>query len=78
MPDPSGRLNRGRGDDCSAVGGLHQYRTRYHCRRFDDGLIDLLRLRWWDFEPEPLAELLPLLCDQDLERVRQTLTGMLA
>ena len=47
-------------------------------KRFDDGLIDLLRLRWWDFEPEPLAELLPLLCDQDLERVRQTLTGMLA
>ena len=38
-------------------------------KRFDDGLIDL---------PEPLAELLPLLCDQDLERVRQTLTGMLA
>lgn len=42
--------------------------------RFDPELTDLLlRLRWWDLEGEALVELLPLLCDTDLERVRLAL-----
>lgn len=41
-------------------------------KRFDDELIDiLLRLKWWDFDDEHLLEFLPLLCDSDLEKVRQ-------
>lgn len=42
--------------------------------RFDDELIALLlRFRWWDLEPEKLADILPLLCDPDLAKVKQTL-----
>lgn len=38
--------------------------------RFDEELTGLLlRLRWWDFPPERLAEFLPVLCDSDLEAV---------
>lgn len=38
--------------------------------RFDEELTGLLlRLRWWDFPPEQLAEFLPVLCDSDLEAV---------
>ena len=40
-------------------------------KRFDDDLIQLLlRFKWWDLEPEALADFLPLLCDPDLEKVR--------
>ena len=40
--------------------------------RFDQELIGLLlRFRWWDLDGEELAELLPLLCDPDLEKVRR-------
>jgi len=43
-------------------------------KRFDDELIDLLlRLRWWNLEPEMLASILPLLCDPDLEQVKRAL-----
>ena len=43
-------------------------------KRFDDELIDLLlRLRWWDLEPEVLVSILPLLCDPDLEQVKRVL-----
>jgi len=43
-------------------------------KRFDDELIDLLlRLRWWNLEPEVLASILPLLCDPDLEQVKRAL-----
>lgn len=43
-------------------------------KRFDDELIDLLlRFQWWNLEPEALADILPLLCDPDLKKVRQTL-----
>lgn len=43
-------------------------------KRFDDELTALLlRLKWWDLPPEALLELLPLLCDSDLERVRTAL-----
>lgn len=42
--------------------------------RFDDELTALLlRFRWWDLPPEELTDILPLLCDSDLERVKQTL-----
>ena len=41
-------------------------------KRFDDELTELLlRWKWWDFPPEKLVEVLPLLCDPDLEKVRQ-------
>lgn len=43
-------------------------------KRFKDELIDLLlHLRWWDYEQDDLAELLPLLCDADLDRVQEEL-----
>lgn len=41
-------------------------------KRFDDGLIEiLLKVKWWDFEPEKLVEFLPLLCDPDLKKVKK-------
>ena len=41
-------------------------------KRFDDELIEiLLKVRWWDFEPEKLVEFLPLLCDPDLKKVKK-------
>ena len=43
-------------------------------RRFPEGLTAvLLALKWWDLPAEELLELLPVLCDPDLERVRQVL-----
>lgn len=46
--------------------------------RFDDELIDLLlRFRWWDLAPEQLVEILPLLCDSDLEKVKGMLRDKL-
>lgn len=48
--------------------------ARFLKNRFDRELTDLLlRLRWWDLEGEALVELLPLLCDPDLEKVRLAL-----
>lgn len=47
-------------------------------RRFSAALTEtLLRLRWWDMEPEALAGLIPVLCSPDLEAVEETLRGML-
>ena len=41
-------------------------------KRFDDELIEiLLKVKWWDFEPEKLVEFLPLLCDPDLKKVKK-------
>ena len=37
----------------------------------------LLRFRWWDLDPEPLTEFLPLLCDPDLKKVKQELLNRL-
>lgn len=49
--------------------------ARFLKDRFDGELKELLlRFRWWDLEPEALTEFLPLLCDPDLEKVRQTLS----
>lgn len=40
-------------------------------KRFDNELIELLlRLKWWDFEPNNLVNILPLLCDTDLDKVK--------
>ena len=43
-------------------------------KRFDEELIELLlKLQWWDFEPEKLFAFMPILCDNDLELVRKKL-----
>lgn len=40
-------------------------------KRFDDELTDLLlQFKWWDLAPEALVEILPLLCDPDLAKVK--------
>ena len=39
-------------------------------KRFNDELTELLlKLKWWDFQGKKLAEILPLLCDPDLQKV---------
>ena len=44
--------------------------------RFDSELTQLLlEFRWWDLEAEELADILPLLCDTELESIRKTLIG---
>lgn len=43
-------------------------------KRFDDELTELLlNWKWWDFPPEKLADVLSLLCDSNLEMVRQAI-----
>ena len=37
----------------------------------------LLRYQWWNLEPEKLVEILPLLCDPDLEKLRHFLREQL-
>lgn len=47
-------------------------------KRFDDVLIEMLqKLQWWNFAPEELADILPLLCDENLENVRRDIQKML-
>lgn len=47
-------------------------------RRFSAALTEtLLRLRWWDMEPEALGGLIPVLCSPDLEAAEKTLRTML-
>lgn len=47
-------------------------------QRFDEELTDLLlQFAWWDLEPEALVEVLPLLCDPDLEQVKQKIKARL-
>ena len=47
-------------------------------RRFREELTALLlELRWWDMEPEILADFLPVLCNSDLETVEETIRGIL-
>lgn len=47
--------------------------------RFDAELKDLLlRFRWWDLAPEQLVDILPLLCDPDLIKLKQSLAKKLA
>jgi virginiamycin A acetyltransferase len=59
----------------SIVGGNP---TRFIKKRFDDELIELLlKIKWWDFEPEKLLDFLPLLCDPNLDNVRSKLRSMI-
>lgn len=37
----------------------------------------MLQFRWWDLPAQQVTELLPLLCDPDLEHVRKTLRALL-
>lgn len=47
-------------------------------KRFDDELAALLgRLNWWDFPPEKLLEFVPVLCSDDLPRVKRTIKHLL-
>ena len=40
-------------------------------KRFDDALIALLlQWQWWNLPPEELAETLPLLCEENLEKAK--------
>lgn len=60
----------------SVVGGNPARLIR---KRFGEELIALLlRLRWWDLPPDALAEILPLLCDPDLEKAVEALEKRLA
>lgn len=53
--------------------------ARFIKQRFDEELTGLLlQFGWWDLEPEALVEVLPLLCDPDLEKVKQELRARLA
>ena len=48
-------------------------------KRFDEELIGLLlELKWWDFPPEKLTAFLPVLCNKDLDAVRQAVKTALA
>ena len=59
----------------SVVGGNP---ARLIKRRFDDELIQiLLALKWWDFEADQLADILPLLCSPDLEQVKAAFKELL-
>ena len=52
--------------------------ARFIKRRFDEELTSLLlQLRWWDLEPERLVEVLPVLCDPDLERAKREIKTVL-
>ncbi len=47
-------------------------------KRFDEEMIALLlTLKWWDFPPDKLVEFLPLLCESDIEAVRNSIKTML-
>ena len=47
--------------------------------RFSEDLIDLLlQVKWWDFAPEKLVGILPLLCSSDLEQVKKRLQDIVA
>lgn len=42
--------------------------------RFDDEMTELLeQLKWWDFEPQKLADFLPVLCNENLDEVKEIL-----
>lgn len=52
--------------------------ARFIKERFDAELKDLLlRYQWWNLEPEKLVEILPVLCDPDLEKLQRFLREQL-
>lgn len=47
-------------------------------KRFDQDLIDLLeKVQWWNLEIEKVTALLPLLCDEDLHKVKKQLQSLI-
>ena len=64
-------------------GGIWTERTPPHMSQLpfkgdivigNEELVELLlQWKWWDKPPEMLADLLPLLCDPDLEKVRKAI-----
>ncbi len=53
--------------------------ARFIKKRFNDELTELLlKLKWWDFQGEKLANILPLLCDPDLRKVADEIRKILA
>lgn len=59
----------------SVVGGNP---ARFIKKRLSQELIDILQaLEWWDFSSEKLVEILPVLCDCDLEVVKIKLLQLL-
>lgn len=47
-------------------------------KRFDDELTGLLqKLQWWNFAPDDLSDVLPLLCDENLESVKRDIRRIL-
>ena len=53
--------------------------ARFIKKRFSGELTGLLlRLKWWDFQGEKLAEILPLLCDSDLQKVADEIRKIFA
>lgn len=59
----------------SVVGGNP---AKFIKKRFDDELIELLlKLKWWDYNPQDLLEILPLLCNDDLEFVKDKIKQIL-
>lgn len=64
--------------DVPAYGVVGGNPARLVKKRFDEELIRLLlRVKWWDFPPERLAEILPLLCSPELDTVRRELHRLL-
>lgn len=60
--------------DVPAYGVVGGNPARFIKSRFDEELVELLlQWKWWDKPPEMLADLLPLLCDPDLEKVRKAI-----
>lgn len=40
-------------------------------KRFDNEFIEiLLELKWWDFDKEKLLKFLPVLCNEDIEKMK--------
>lgn len=52
--------------------------ARFIKQRFDEELTSLLlQFRWWNLAPEALVEVLPMLCDSNLEKVKQEIKARL-
>lgn len=52
--------------------------ARFIKKRFDDEMIELLeQLKWWDREQEALVELLPLLCNENLDEVKKEINKII-
>lgn len=53
--------------------------ARFIKKRFNDELTELLlKLKWWDFQGEKLANILPLLCEADLRKVADEIKKILS